>query len=133
MVLTAATGDEPVRRRAGLGLAEVWAVLREQVERRPVEVRVVARVRTARLDLLLRIHAGLLLAPPEPAEGGWTELEFGLEAIGATRVLLPYGTDLEVLSPPEARAELARVAADITALYGAADASEAVTRPADAP
>ncbi|WP_280714542.1 WYL domain-containing protein [Kitasatospora sp. MAP5-34] len=120
-VLAAVTEDEPVRRRAGLGLAEVWAVLREQVERRPVAVRVVARVRRERLDLVLRIHSGLLVAPPKPAEGDWAELEFGFEALGAVRMLLPYGTDLEVLSPPQARAELARVAAGIADLYGAAD------------
>lgn len=116
-VLAATAEDGPVRRRPGLGLADVWAVLREQVERRPVRARVVVRVRQARVDMVLRIHAGLLLAPPKPAEGGWAELEFGFEAIAATRMLLPYGTDLEVLSPPEARAELARAAAEVAELY----------------
>ncbi|GAA2153913.1 YafY family protein [Kitasatospora kazusensis] len=116
-ILTAVAREEPVRRRDGAGLAEVWAVLREQVERRAVGVRVSARVHSRRLEMLLRIHAGLLVSEPGPAEDGWTELEFGFEVLGAVRVLLPYGADLEVLAPPEARAELARVAAEITELY----------------
>ncbi|WP_443076784.1 hypothetical protein [Streptomyces sp. TRM 70361] len=37
--------------------------------------------------------------------------------LGAVRQLLQFGTDVEVLGPPEARTELARAAAGVHALY----------------
>ncbi|WP_441246242.1 helix-turn-helix transcriptional regulator [Kitasatospora sp. McL0602] len=121
-VLAAAAGPEPVRRRAGLGLAELWAELRDQVEQRPLDVRVLVRIRHSRLDMFLRLHAGLLLAPPpEPAD--WTELEIGLPAVQAARLLLPFGADLEVLTPDSVRAELADAAREIAELYGAGPSS----------
>ncbi|MEE6269964.1 helix-turn-helix transcriptional regulator [Streptomyces sp. VTCC 41912] len=70
-VASAAVTDAPVRRRAGVELAEVWAQLRRQVEERPAPVRVTARIRRERLDLAVRILGGALTAPPrivEPAE-----------------------------------------------------------------
>ncbi len=70
-VASAAVTDAPVRRRAGVELAEVWAQLRRQVEERPAPVRVTARIRRERLDLAVRILGGALTAPPrfvEPTE-----------------------------------------------------------------
>ncbi|MDH6144046.1 MULTISPECIES: helix-turn-helix transcriptional regulator [Kitasatospora] len=117
-VLAAAVCDDPVHHRPGLGLTDVWTVLRDQVERVPEGVRVHVRVRRTRLDLLLRIHAPRIAVPPNPVDDEWAELTFAFGTIGAARTLLPLGADLEVLTPPEARAELARAAAEITELYG---------------
>ncbi|MFF1906880.1 helix-turn-helix transcriptional regulator [Kitasatospora sp. NPDC058218] len=120
-VLAAGATEEPVRRRPGLGLGEVWAVLREQVERLPKEVPVKVRVRRGRLDLFVRIHGGRLTAPPPESGAGapdeWVELAMGFPALPAVRALLSFGPDAEVLSPSAARRELARCAAEAVRLY----------------
>jgi len=119
-VRSATTSAEPVRRRRGQGLAEVWSVLREQVERSSDEVLVRCLVRRTRLDMVLRIQsANLLRAPDQPSpDADWTELDLGFPALPAVRALLAHGADIEVLDPPEARTELAAAAAEVTALYG---------------
>ncbi|GAA2280492.1 MULTISPECIES: helix-turn-helix transcriptional regulator [Kitasatospora] len=118
-VQAASVDDEPVRRRPGLSLAEVWTVLRDQVERLPQEILVRCRVRRHRLDTFLRIHVVNLAAGPEDLDGESVEVELGFRAVQAVRALLPFGADVEVLSPPEARAELAAAAAEVVALYAA--------------
>ncbi|MFC1415880.1 helix-turn-helix transcriptional regulator [Streptacidiphilus cavernicola] len=118
-VRSAATSAEPVRRRRGQGLAEVWSDLREQVERSTEEVLVRCLVRSTRLDRFLRIQAANLLGRPErPTPGAaWAALDLGFPALPAVRALLVHGADVEVLDPPEARAELAAAAAEVAALY----------------
>ncbi|WP_031068052.1 helix-turn-helix transcriptional regulator [Streptomyces sp. NRRL WC-3742] len=120
-MLAAEPTDEVVRRRPGVGLGDVWGVLREQVERVPKEVPVRVRVRRARLDMFLRIHGGRLTAPPPgprcgPAEE-WVELAPAFPALAAVRMLLAFGADLEVLGPAAARREMARAAAEALSLY----------------
>ena len=68
-VASAAVDSEPVRRRDGVELAQVWESLRRQVEDRPAGLLVVARVRRERLDLFCRICAGNLAGPVEEAGG----------------------------------------------------------------
>lgn len=115
----AETLEEPVRRRPGVTLGEAWAGLRERVERLPVEVTVRLRVRRERLDMFVRIHGALLVAPPSPGPAEqWTELVMGFRAVQAARALLAFGADVEVISPPEARRELALAAAEAVRLYG---------------
>ncbi|MFC1430585.1 helix-turn-helix transcriptional regulator [Streptacidiphilus sp. N1-3] len=118
-VRSATTSAEPVRRRRGQGLSEVWSVLREQVERGSEEVLVRCLVRCARLDMFLRFQSANLLGPPEqPAPGAdWTALDLGFPALRAVRGLLVHGADVEILDPPEARTELAAAAAEVAALY----------------
>jgi predicted DNA-binding transcriptional regulator YafY len=116
---SATTSAEPVRRRPGQGLAEVWSVLRDQVERGSEQVLVRCLVRSARLDRFLRLQsANLLGAPGQPAPGSdWTALDLGFPALPAVRALLVHGADVEVLDPPEARTELATAAAEVADLY----------------
>ncbi|KJS62484.1 YafY family protein [Streptomyces rubellomurinus] len=124
-ILAAETTEEVVRRRPGVGLGEVWAALREQVERVPKDVPVRVRVRRGRLDMFLRIHGSRLTAPPpEPGSGvnpgacgEWAELALAFPALPAVRMLLAFGADVEVLAPPAARRELARAAAEALRLY----------------
>lgn len=123
-VLSATLTDAPVRRREGQELADVWEVLRRQVQDRPTNVRVSARVKADRLDLFLRIHAGMLAEEPVAA-GEWTRLELAVPSVMAARALLAFGESVEILSPPEARAELARAAAAVVELYGAGGAGPA--------
>ncbi|MEU3960208.1 WYL domain-containing protein [Streptomyces buecherae] len=190
-IATATVTDAPVRRRPGVELADAWESLRREVEERPVAVRVRARVRRSRLDMLVRIVGSLLatrvevlpepvpdqpapgrdpdlahvpdtdrapdpvargdaqvVAPvgadaerTDPADGSsagdaaevggaydmgdaydeWVTVEIGYTVAGAARQLLQFGTDVEVLDPPEVRAVLAATAARITDLYGAGD------------
>ncbi|MET7796883.1 helix-turn-helix transcriptional regulator [Streptomyces decoyicus] len=152
-VASAALTDAPVRRRAGVALAEVWQQLRRQVEDRPADVRVTARIRRDRLDLAVRILGGALTGPPRTGDGedtgdgagagngeaagseagtgngedagtGWATIELAYPVLGAVRQLLQFGDSLEVLDPPEARRVMAEAAAALTAVY-AADAPPA--------
>lgn len=116
-VVEAAVSDEPVRRRRGQGLAEVWSALREQVERTTVALRATCRVRQERLDMFLRIQAANVAATPVPRGSGWTEVELAFPAVRAVRSLLAFGPDVEVLEPPEARAELASAVVAVAELY----------------
>ncbi|MFD7903032.1 helix-turn-helix transcriptional regulator [Kitasatospora sp. NPDC059747] len=120
-VLAAETAEEPVRRRPGAGLGDVWAGLREHVERRPNELPVRVRVRRGRLDLFVRVHGGRVTAQPPEAGAGpaeeWVELAMAFPTPAAVRALLAFGPEAEVLSPPAARRELARAAAEALRLY----------------
>ncbi|MGX7757555.1 helix-turn-helix transcriptional regulator [Streptomyces angustmyceticus] len=138
-VTSAALTDAPVRRRAGAELAGVWQQLRRQVEERPAQVRVVARIRRDRVDLAVRILGPALTGPPRTGDGGdsgnggatdgtgtgaeagtgsdWAVIELAYPVIGAVRQLLQFGDSLEVLDPPEARRVMAEGAAALTAVY----------------
>lgn len=119
-VQKAAVSESPVRRREGVELADVWAVLRRDVEVRPTDVRVQARVRVSRLDMFLRIQGVQLTEEPvTEADGGWARVRLAYPLLGAVRSLLAFGENVEVLSPPEAREEMTRAAAAVMALYGA--------------
>ncbi|MFE9384052.1 helix-turn-helix transcriptional regulator [Streptomyces sp. NPDC007025] len=62
--IAAATAlEDPVRRRAGVELADVWHTLRCRVEERSRDVRVTARVHRSRLGMFARIVAPVLAAP----------------------------------------------------------------------
>ncbi|MFJ9057019.1 helix-turn-helix transcriptional regulator [Streptomyces sp. NPDC102409] len=116
----AAPTGEPVVRRHGVELADVWEELRRQVEERPGGVRLGVRVHRSRLDLFVRLHGGVLTGRPEP-EGGpageWLLAELDVPEVAWARSLLSFGPNLEVLSPPRARRVLAEAAAAVTELY----------------
>ncbi|WKX68875.1 YafY family protein [Streptomyces sp. XD-27] len=118
-VAAATVTDAPVRRRDGVELADAWEALRAQVEQRSGGVRVRVRVRATRLDLFVRITRPHLADQPVP-EGEWASAELVYPVLRAVRQLLQFGPDAEVLDPPEARREMARAAAEITAVYGSA-------------
>ncbi|MFI1156103.1 helix-turn-helix transcriptional regulator [Streptomyces sioyaensis] len=132
-VVSATLTEVPVRRRAGVELAAVWQQLRRQVEDRPAEVRVTARIRRERLALAVRILGGALTGPPRTGDGdgagdgegsgdgagddGWATLDLAYPVLPAVRQLLQFGDSLEVLAPPEARRVMAEAAAALTAVY----------------
>ncbi|MGW7514731.1 helix-turn-helix transcriptional regulator [Streptomyces sp. NPDC054796] len=122
-VASAEVMDAPVRRREGVELEDAWEGLRRQVEERPTQVRLCVRVRRSRLDMFARIMGPALVGMPDEGEGegeGATDtvdVELDLAVLRAVRQLLQFGTEIEVLGPPEARAELARAAASVTRLY----------------
>jgi hypothetical protein len=124
--------EAPVRRRDGVELAELWGLLRRQVEERPAGVPVVVRVRRERLDMFRRICAANLAegdadgagdagdGAGDAGDGGgaeWAVVGLRFAAVPAARTLLSFGDDIEVVSPGEVRADLAAVAAAVVARY----------------
>jgi predicted DNA-binding transcriptional regulator YafY len=124
-VVSASVEPVAVRRRDGVELAGRWESLRRQVEERPAEVRVVAQVRREWLDLFLRICASNVVGGADSgradsgrAGGDWTMVPLRFGAVAAARTLLSFGANVVVVSPPEVRADLAAVAAEVVAQYG---------------
>lgn len=114
----AKTLDDPVRRRPGVELTDVWEVLRRQVEERPGGLDVTVRVRRDRLDMFLRLNASALAELPEDdGESEWVTARLSYGSVGEARQLLAYSDRVEVLSPPEVREELRAAAASVTDLY----------------
>ncbi|MEW2289071.1 YafY family protein [Streptomyces sp. NPDC047841] len=110
--------DEPVRRRPGIELAGLWELLRRQVEERENEVEVTVRVRRELLDMFQRMAAAQLTAPPEDdGAGEWVTARLAYPVLRAVRQLLAFSDRVEILDPPEARAELLAGARSVTALY----------------
>lgn len=125
-VISAAVDEAPVQRRDGVELGALWEDLRRQVEERPAEIRVVVRVRREWLDMFLRMNASHLVdgsgdgasGSSGDGDGEWAEVQLRFAAVMAARPLLSYGANVEVVSPPEVRADLAQVAAEVVAHYG---------------
>ncbi|MFH9090227.1 helix-turn-helix transcriptional regulator [Streptomyces sp. NPDC017673] len=110
--------DEPVRRRPGVELADVWELLRRQVEERENEIEVTVRVRRKLLDMFQRMVTAQLTAPPEDdGTSEWVTARLAYPALRAVRQLLAFSDRVEILDPPEARAELLAGARSVTALY----------------
>jgi predicted DNA-binding transcriptional regulator YafY len=119
-VVSAEVDEAPVRRREGVELAGLWEQLRRQVEERPAEVLVLALVRREWLDIFGRMCAGNLVGSvtdAEPAGQERVQVRLRYGAVAAARALLSFGANVEVVSPPEVRADLAEQAADVVALY----------------
>ncbi|MFD1540602.1 helix-turn-helix transcriptional regulator [Nonomuraea guangzhouensis] len=110
--------EEPVRRRDGLELADVWNSLRRHIDDIPAPLLVTVSVNRDILARFLRIHEADLAGPSSTdhrLERVPVELRF--RSLGAAEALLAFGTDAEVLAPAELRQALARKAADTAALY----------------
>ena len=117
-VTSAQAADEPARRRPGVELAPLWEELRRQVEDRPGRLAVTARVRRSVLDMFGRICAAHLAGTAcDDADPQWAVVPLRFAAVPAARALLSFGADVEVVSPPEVRADLAQVAAGVLAQY----------------
>lgn len=115
---------EPVRRRDGLELADVWETLRRGIDDIPAPLTVTARVRDEVLAMFLRVHAADLATPaavghmPTPEdEAGWTRVELRFRSHLGAQPLLAFGPDVEVLTPEDLRRILASQAEATAALY----------------
>jgi predicted DNA-binding transcriptional regulator YafY len=116
-VASAETDEAPVRRRDGVELAGLWEMLRREVEERPTPLEVMVRVRREWLDAFGRICAAHLTGPLPPVTGEWVELPLRFAGVPPARILLSFGGNVEVISPPEVSADLAAIAADVVARY----------------
>ncbi|MFC5263908.1 helix-turn-helix transcriptional regulator [Kribbella qitaiheensis] len=115
---------EPAVRPADLDLQEEWQRLRSGLERSlPAGVDVVIRVRPERAELVRRVATPMLAkgeqARDVPApDDVWPHvaLRFRVRE-AACGVLLGLGGDVEVLEPPDLRAELLRLATAAVEVY----------------
>jgi hypothetical protein len=129
-VRSATVLKDPVRRRPGVELADAWDQLRRQVEERPGGLGVTVRVRRDRLDMFLRLNASHLAELPDAGrgedgggdgegegQGEWVTVRLSYGIVREARQLLQFADGVEVVEPPEVRAELAAAAVSITELY----------------
>jgi predicted DNA-binding transcriptional regulator YafY len=105
---------EPAVRPGHLDLATAWAEVRDRVQVRPRDLHVTLTVRPEAAGRVRRVLAAQLADPG--AAGDVLHLSFtGLRhAVGS---LLGFGTQVEVLDPPELRTALAAAAESVIALY----------------
>lgn len=69
--------------------------------------------------MFLRLNAASLTALPEDdGESEWVLAHLSYAVVREARTLLAFVDTVEVVSPPEVRAELAGAAAAISAVYG---------------
>jgi predicted DNA-binding transcriptional regulator YafY len=114
------TTDEPVERPEDFDLAATWESIVDQFPERVGSIPVEMRVAPAALEGLRRFLGDWArLTPVRTTDGdGWAHVrgEFP-HAAGAAANLVSFGGRVEVLSPPEVRDELARLARELTDLY----------------
>ncbi|WP_136517318.1 helix-turn-helix transcriptional regulator [Cellulomonas telluris] len=130
-VTSVSLAPDAVRRRPGVELIGVWAELRRMVEDRGDGPQIVVSVRRRRLDMVTRIAGGYFTAPPAAVDGEPDRVHVTMTypVVQAVRQLLQFGTDVEILEPPEARAELARASAEIATLYAGSPTVRRATTP----
>ena len=123
-ITSVAPTGEPVARPADFDLAEAWRMITDEVEQRrtPVRARAFAspdHVRLCRWVLGNRVQIG----PSAP--DGRVPIEIrGHSVESLAGELAGLGHGVEVVDPPELRAQLARIGAELAALYaGRATAS----------
>ncbi|MER5964798.1 WYL domain-containing protein [Streptomyces sp. NPDC002057] len=108
----------PAVRPEGFDLPTAWRALAARMEDRMVAATVRGRAAPGTEAVLERLLGGRVRYG-ERAPDGWTAIEAdgpSPEVIAAR--LAGLGARVELLDPPEARAALARVGAELTALYG---------------
>jgi predicted DNA-binding transcriptional regulator YafY len=122
----AATG-QPARRPDERDLAEVWSELRDRLQTSTEEVVARVLVDPAWAPTLRRVALAVLAGPwrqEGTAPDGREILVAPFRSLLAARAgLLGYGEAVEVLSPPALRAEMARAAGAVVALYGGREPS----------
>ncbi len=122
---TAEPAEDSVRRRAGAELAGVWETLRAGAEQRPSAVRLRVRVHRPPAPGAVPVpergsaDRGAPAGRARPGEepGQWLLAEPAVSEVARARSLLAFGPTVEILDPPEARALLAEVAAEVVERY----------------
>jgi len=110
--------EQPIERPEGFDLAETWRSIVDRLDERRAEFR--ARVLASGEAVgWLRGTFGRRASVGEPGPDGRTEVEVrGWSAHAIASELAPFGDLIEVVGPEEVRAELARIGADLTRIYG---------------
>ncbi|MFC5265976.1 helix-turn-helix transcriptional regulator [Kribbella qitaiheensis] len=115
--------DDEFTRPAEFDLGRHWQDHLDQFEQRRFTSEAVVRISAPLVTRLSDLSSTLLLRAiadtgAEPDEDGSITVAVPIESIGnAATQLVRYGDRLEVLDPPELRAELSRLARSLIALY----------------
>jgi predicted DNA-binding transcriptional regulator YafY len=113
---------EPVVRPEDFDLATAWRSLATRMEDRMHAATVRARAEPGTRETLVRVLGGRLRIG-RTLPDGWLEIEVdGPTTKLVASQLAALGARIEVLDPPEAREQLARLAAELTQVYGAVPA-----------
>ena len=122
-ILQLAPTDEEFSRPGSFDLAGHWQEHLDQFEQRRFTGEAIVRISAPLVGRLGDLSATLLTKAiadtgAEPAADGSITVAVPIESIGnAATQLIRYGNQLEVLEPPELRAELGRLAASVAELY----------------
>ncbi|HEU4945527.1 MAG TPA: WYL domain-containing protein [Kribbella sp.] len=114
---------EAFTRPDGFDLTLYWQDHLEEFENRRFTGQAVVRISAGLVPRLADLSSTLLLkaitdSGVEPDADGAVTVVVPIESVGhAAAQLVRFGTDLEVLDPPELRAELARLARSVLDLY----------------
>jgi predicted DNA-binding transcriptional regulator YafY len=111
---------EPVDRPEGFDLGAAWRMIAEEVDQRRAGLHARAVVRPELVPYLRYLLGHRVRIGPADASGR-VEIELrGHSARSLVGELAGFGGGLEILDPPEVRELLARVAAELSELYGPA-------------
>ena len=121
-ILELALLDERFERPKHFDLASHWQKELRRFEASLRREEAVLRVSSAAIPALRRLGADIaeavLAAMPDAA--GWRQAKVPIEGIGpAASLILGFGRDIEVVSPPALRRKLAEAASEVAALYRA--------------
>ncbi len=108
--------DQRFERPVGLDLAAEWQGTVEVVEAKRSAVRATVRL-SARLMPILRDHFGASLEVLSEESGSVTVSVGAHLAVSLAEQLAGWGAMVEVLDPPEVRAELARIGRELVGTY----------------
>ncbi|MCU1359905.1 MAG: transcriptional regulator [Ilumatobacteraceae bacterium] len=112
--------DETFEHPPGFDLAAHWQAALQRFEKSLQHGHAVVRVSPGAMSRLDRLSAAAMEAVVNAAPGDddWRQATIPIESVSAgATALLSFADEIEVLSPPELRAELARLAATVTQLY----------------
>ena len=129
-VLAIETLDEQFERPEDFDLASYWATYQREFQERLYSGKAKIRLSTHGLELLPllfdpSITKEALASAGPPNEGGWTELTLPIESVHfCHHFLLRLGEEVEVMSPPELRAMMAKSAEKMATMYGVDSSGE---------
>jgi predicted DNA-binding transcriptional regulator YafY len=117
-VRSVATTEEPVQRPEGFDLGDAWRSIAEHVDERRIAYKSTGLVDPRFAPLLRGMFARRISIGASTPDG---RLEFevgGHSAATLASDLASLGNHVEILDPPEVRAHLARIGAELSELYG---------------
>ncbi len=107
----------PVERPDGFDLAATWEEISERVERQRTETTVTARIDPSVLGTLRSMFGSDLVVGDVDADGR-REVELRGPSVWVTTAhLAGFGARVEVVDPPAAREQLARIGEELVATY----------------
>lgn len=123
-VLELRVDDQSFERPSRFALAQYWADSIERFEADLQRIQVRARISARGTTWLANVR--LKVVPCAPAEevavDGWREVLIAIESIEhGARQLLAFGSEIEVLAPPELRQRIATIARAVAAAHAPAE------------